>query len=401
MIHAMKCHNTVSLCFLIALLSLVSYSEGKNIFCYFESWTVYRPGNGKYDVDNIDPNLCTHIAFTFIGLNYDGTISILDPWESNNDGLNGFGKFVALKEQNSNLKALVSIGGWNEGSQKYSELTANPSKRAIFVKSALQFLEEHEFDGLDFDWEYPARRDSSNAKDKENFILLLQELKTAFEPKGYLLSAAVTGAARYIDISYDVQELSKVLDYINVMSYDFHGSFDSYVGHHTPLYASHLDAEHDNLDWNIAAGIEGWIERGMDISKINLGIATYARTFTLEDPSNTSLYAAIRDGGIAGPYTRQAGILGYNEICELYSEWPRYWDDEQKVPHKVSGNQWIGYEDEFSISEKVTYALDKNLGGFMIWSFDTDDFLGLCGNGTYPLIKSVLRTVEKNGYSIG
>lgn len=47
--------------------------------------------------------------------------------------------------------------------------------------------------------------------------------------------------------------LYRILDHINVMSYDFHGEFDNYVGHHTLLYSSAIDAEHNNSDWNIVS----------------------------------------------------------------------------------------------------------------------------------------------------
>lgn len=34
-----------------------------NLVCYYGSWAVYRPGDGKFNVENIDPFLCTHIIY--------------------------------------------------------------------------------------------------------------------------------------------------------------------------------------------------------------------------------------------------------------------------------------------------------------------------------------------------
>jgi len=402
-IQPLEIMNLYSVVFVLCATIIVAESksvqaDGKVIYCYFESWTVYRPGNGKFDVENIDPNLCTHIAFTFLGINEDGSIWILDPWESDPDGLNGFRRIVALKQTNPNLKVLISMGGWNEGSLKYSEISADPAKRAVLIEQVIALIEKYEFDGFDFDWEYPSRRDSDNPDDRANFVLILQELKAAMQPKGLILSAAVNSAKSNIDISYDVPALNAILDHINVMAYDFHGAFDNYVGHHTPLYSAKVDALYGNSEWNINDGIKYWISSGADPAKLNLGIATYARTFTLLDATNTSLYANITGGGTAGPYTRIEGVLGYNEICELHPGVPDIWNDEQKVPHKVIGDQWIGYENAQSIGYKVEYALAQNLGGFMVWSFDTDDFRGLCGDGAYPLINTVHSVLAKNGY---
>ena len=42
---------------------------------------------------------------------------------------------------------LIAIGGWNEGSTKYSGMAKDPKKRAQFVNSTLDFIKEHNFDG--------------------------------------------------------------------------------------------------------------------------------------------------------------------------------------------------------------------------------------------------------------
>ncbi|KAJ8928195.1 hypothetical protein NQ314_019258 [Rhamnusium bicolor] len=386
---------TVLIFALTSLVLLSSTASAKNVICYFASWTVYRPGNGKFDVPDIDPSLCTHILFGFVGLGWDGRVQILDGWESNDDGLQGFQHLINLKQSNPNLKVLVSMGGWNEGSAKYSEMAANPAKRQILAADVLNFIEQHGFDGFDLDWEYPGIREGSDPeKDPANFVALLRDLHAVLNPRGYLLSAAVSGGVTNMDIAYDIPAVSELLDIINVMVYDFHGAFEDFVGHYSPLYKSHLDSTEELQSLNVASGIIHWIERGAPPSKLMLGIGTYGRSFTLADPSNTELYAPISGGGIAGPYTRQDGILGYNEICELHSDWTYVWDDEQMVPHRVSGNQWVGYDDERSVKLKVEFANSLNLGGVMIWAFDTDDFRGICGGGTYPLLRTINKTLR-------
>lgn len=69
--------------------------------------------------------MCTHIIYSFVGLNTDGSIQILDTWNEINK--NALGRFVALKAQKPSLKVLIAIGGWNEGSLKYSNVVSNPS----------------------------------------------------------------------------------------------------------------------------------------------------------------------------------------------------------------------------------------------------------------------------------
>jgi GH18 family chitinase len=56
------------------------------VVCYYGSWAVYRPGNGKFDVENIDPTLCTHLIYTFVGINTEGAVTILDSWNEIDKG---------------------------------------------------------------------------------------------------------------------------------------------------------------------------------------------------------------------------------------------------------------------------------------------------------------------------
>ena len=83
------------------------------------------------------------------------------------------------------------------------------------------------------------------AEDKDNFILLIRDLRTAFQPHGYLLTAAIGAAAPTIDTSYDVPLMYKYLDLVHVMCYDYHGKWDKKTGHNAPLHARSQDTGKD------------------------------------------------------------------------------------------------------------------------------------------------------------
>lgn len=128
--------------------------------CYYGSWAVYRPVPGKFDVEQIDPTLCTHLIYTFVGLGEGGKVNVLDAWNDleENWGKGAFKRFVALKKRNPQVKTLVAIGGWNEGSTKYSNMVSNDAVRQTFAKNAAEFVMKYGFDGFDLDWEYPNQR---------------------------------------------------------------------------------------------------------------------------------------------------------------------------------------------------------------------------------------------------
>jgi chitinase len=103
---------------------LIRIADKKKMVCYYGSWAVYRPGAGKFDVEDLDPFICTHIIYGFAGLGYDNTIISLDPYNDlpENWGKGAMVRFTGLKSQNPELKAILAIGGWNEGSEKYSKV---------------------------------------------------------------------------------------------------------------------------------------------------------------------------------------------------------------------------------------------------------------------------------------
>ena len=80
-----------------------------------------------------------------------------------------------MKQKNKNLKTLLAIGGWNEGSLRYSNVAASASKRANFIKSALNLVRSYGFDGFDLDWEYPGQRGGA-AVDKVFDISFLKNI---------------------------------------------------------------------------------------------------------------------------------------------------------------------------------------------------------------------------------
>ncbi|KAH8372865.1 hypothetical protein KR009_007002 [Drosophila setifemur] len=389
------------------------------VVCYQGTWSVYRPGLGRFGVEDIDPFLCTHMIYAFMGIEETGKLRVIDAYLDleENSGRGNIKSFNALKLKNPTLKTLVAVGGWNEGSKRFSLVASDPAKRSLFVDDVVKFMQRHGFDGLDLDWEYPSQRHSLDNADRLNYINFLKELKEGLEPFGFMLSAAVGSAQFSAEISYDIPAIVPYLDLINVMAYDLHGPWDETLGFNAPLYPADSDASDitgRQQQLNVDAIVKYWLQSGAPAEKLVLGVPFYGRSFTLAIDEGHEPGSPHIGKGNAGKYSREPGVMGYNELCELMQQekWTKKWEPAQQVPYAYKGRQWVGYENVRSLSLKAHYVLKHQLGGIMIWSLESDDFHGNCGHHRFPLLQEINRvlfgsqtptglTTESNGMSSG
>lgn len=83
-------------------------------------------------------------------------------------------------------------------------------------------------------------------------ILFAKELREEFEREAsktgrprLLLTLAMPAGIEYIDKGYDVPRINEYLDFINLLSYDYHSSYEPAVNHHSPLYPLEEDNEYN------------------------------------------------------------------------------------------------------------------------------------------------------------
>ncbi|GAA6225581.1 acidic mammalian chitinase-like [Lates japonicus] len=367
------------------LLTLHMASSNK-LVCHMTNWAQYRPSTGAFTPDNVDPFLCTHVIYSLATIN---SFNQLSPIEWNDE--QHYARLNNLKNVNPALKTLLSVGGTVNGMSPFIAMVARPESRASFIRSAISFLRNHNFDGINLAWEYPGHNGSPQ-QDRERFTLLVTEMSKAFEDDArdnrktqLLLSANVAAFRPTIDKAYEVNKISPHFDFINVMTYDFHGHWEGATGHNSPLYRSSVDSG-SHIYHNINSSLSHWLALGAPAEKLLLGFPTYGRTYRLTSAA-TNLGAPANGPADAGPYTRTAGFWAFYEICDFISSATVGWISEQEVPYATFGSSWVGYDDKRSFSSKVEWMTANNLGGAHVWTLDMDDFGGyFCSDGPYPLI---------------
>ncbi|MGE5457608.1 MAG: glycosyl hydrolase family 18 protein [Methanococcaceae archaeon] len=335
----------------------------RKIVGYYAGWAGYS----GFTPDKIDAGKLTHINYAFASIGSDLRIAVGDP----SIDPSNFEKLKTLKLQYPNIKTLISVGGWS-GSGKFSDVALSDSSRTVFADSCVQFIKANGFDGVDMDWEYPVGGGlSSNVyrpEDKQNFTLLLGKIREKLDAQGtidkrtYLLTIA-GGASQYYINNTELGTLQQYLDFANIMTYDIHGTGDTYTDFNSPLY-NNTDTS-PQYKWSIDSAVNAWIKAGVPTGKIVIGIPFYGYKYTSVVNVNNGLYQKF-SGGLAVSY----GNISANYLST--AGYARYYHSQSQVPWLFNGSTFISYDDQQSIGMKSGYVKTKGLGGAMIWELSQD-----------------------------
>lgn len=269
-------------------------------------------------------------------------------------------KLVALKSKNSNLKIVLSLGGWG-GCGPCSDVFSTDSARREFSQSVLELNQGLGTDGLDLDWEYPVIEGYPGhhfkLEDRPNFTELVRSLRSTLGP-GYQLSFAAGGFQRYLEEAIDWDIVVPLIDRVNVMTYDLVGGYATVTGHHTPLYST--DQQRESTD----NAVQYLIKIGVPRDKIVIGGAFYARVWEQVAAVNNGLYQP-------GVFKQ---MVDYKDFEKVFEGFEILWDDAANAPYRYHREQklYATHDDERSIALKTKYAMDQKLQGIMFWELSLD-----------------------------
>ncbi|HEX3076477.1 MAG TPA: glycoside hydrolase family 18 protein [Lachnospiraceae bacterium] len=271
-----------------------------------------------------------------------------------------------IREYNPEMKILLSVGGWSSGG--FSEAAMTVQSRSRLAQSAVEIVIRYGLDGIDIDWEYPCfsvAGIAADKADKQNYTLLMKDLREALESieKGrYMLTTAV-GGDEYFCRCTQMDKVQEYVDYVQLMTYDLRGGFQTFTGHHTNLFSNQADL----FDASTDKAVRCFMEAGVPKEKLVIGVAFYSREWKGVCDVNHGLHQMAQTTGGYGP--------NYHTLVEEYIDkngYIRYWDKEAKAPYLFNGEHFISYDDEESIKCKAEYAKDNGLFGMMYWEYCCD-----------------------------
>ena len=401
---------------------------GKQVGSYFTQWGIY---GRNYHVKNIETSgsaaKLTFINYAFGNVYADGRCGIITRAESGNgdggdayadyqksydaassvDGVGdtwdqplkgNFNQLKKLKARHPQIKLFISLGGWS-WSKNFSRFAASAAGRETMVASCIDIYLKGNlpvgdgaggaaaaagvFDGIDIDWEYPGGGgqpyNTVSTDDKQNFTALLGEFRRQLDllegqtGRDYLLTIAAGAGAEKID-NTEPARYSQHLDWINLMTYDFHGGWEAQGP--TNFHSNYL------LDPNTPAtgaartyagetAVQRLLGAGVPAQKIVLGIPFYGRGWTGVTNSGNGLYQRAT-GPARGTY--EAGIEDFKVLAPRNA--PKFYDPTTGQMWTYNGVEFWSFDDARVIATKIDAVNSQGLGGLFSWSLDGDDSTG-------------------------
>lgn len=303
--------------------------------------------------ENLDYALYTHICHAFVVADDDGVIR---------PGENVPNREFASEAHKHGVQVLLSLGGWGWDAQ-FAQMVTNPEAEGRYVDSVLRLVDDHDYDGLDLDWEYPDSRE-----EVPGFERLARRLRAGLdrlsERKQRPMVLTMAAAAHPQTLAWLTNDfLLETMDWVNVMTYDYAGGWAGFAGHNAPFRPSAkapLDGRH-----SVTTTFEYLLEeRGFPPERLALGLPLYGRAYSVATP-----YADTEGTPDAGR------SVTYREASKNQHEgWRRSFDDETQTPWLAApqGDTVLSYDDAESIALKTKWARDQGLRGVFFWEVSQD-----------------------------
>ena len=308
--------------------NIILFSDQARVVGYFPTWRFTL-------TDKVDFCKLTHVNIAFGNPMVDGTIQLSNP-----SAISNLQQVInTAKLQNSNIQFYISLAGGvlsDQEANTWKTFLANSQDRPKLIDKIIEFVLENKLDGVDVDLEW-----SHVTQGYSDFVI---ELKKELSIHGKGMTAAFPSETKFSQIS---DQALAVFDFINIMVYDYTGSWNpSAPGQHS----SYDHAERGINYWKNIVGIAG--------EKLTLGVPFYGYNFL-----NSTTVESFTYGSMVASNTSNS--------------------ERDQV-----GNKY--YNGRPTIASKVKLAA-QNLSGIMIWELGQDSFT------EYSLLQTIHKTYTDLG----
>ncbi|KAK4196868.1 family 18 putative glycoside hydrolase [Triangularia verruculosa] len=346
---------------------------------YFEGWNFNRKCLNM-DVTQIDTSAYTHIHFAFPNVTRgDFRIEITDPLVKKQ-----FERFKKLQ----GVKKIVSLGGWDFSALPETFMilreAAQPANRATFQRNIISFINEHNLDGIDLDWEYPGAPDIPDIPSDDpinglNYYRLLASIK-AEVGSSKTVSFAAPASFWYLR-AFPIKQMADNLDYIVFMTYDLHGQWDAGNKWTSPgcptgnCLRSHVN-ETETRD-----ALSMITKAGASSNKVLVGVSSYGRSFKMAEvgcDGESCLFTGDNRNSQAakGRCTDTSGYISNAEIDQIIAQGranKRYTKEGSNIM-VYDNREWVAWMDNEIKTKRTEFYHSYNFLGTTDWAVDLQEW---------------------------
>jgi chitinase len=266
---------------------------------------------------------------------------------------------ATLKRENPQLHVLLGLNG----AESFRTTLGDATRRASLLASCSTLLQDRAFDGFDVDWEFP-----QSAADAATLVTLMGDLRAELDAlgRGHLDLSMATATSLPTFAFYDWAELGRVVDWYNVMTYQYGPQFRTALN--TPLHRPSRAVDPPTA-YAIDDTMALYRDAGVPMAKVLFGLAFYGRIWRGVAPDNDGLYQRHD-----APEPASASYIDHRDIPTDYPATAHHRDPDAQVPwiYDAATRTMISYDDEESLTAKVGYAHDHGAGGVMIFRVESD-----------------------------
>ncbi|XP_064460053.1 chitinase-3-like protein 1 [Ornithodoros turicata] len=345
----------------------------KRIYCFFNHSAYRRPEPMTFTVDNVQVEHCDDIVYTFLGID-PAAANIISKDPKYDVHLEGIRRFAKLRERDVSLVIWAALGGSRTDNDAFNKIASVRRSRVEFAENSARWLQQYGYDGIILYWIYPL-----GDTERSNFGSLIKSVKKRLSAEGLRLAVVVPGDKTLRKAGFDVRELAQTVDVIFV---DTHRTVDPSTFPVTTFFSPlRVKTQAKRLGQTGLSYVLGDLSVEVNqMEKVVFGLTLAGVTFTLKDPSKNKAGDPVKGPGNPGVFTKEPGLLGHFEIDQLLAHdlsWSRQFDRVSQCPYLVSGDQWVGFEDDVSLQSKSHLVLFT--GGIAVWDISMDDFRGSLG----------------------
>lgn len=321
-------------------------------------------------------------------------------------------------------EVLLMLGGDAEAGAGFVAST-DDTVRARFVDNIVDYLVEHDYDGVDIDWEnclggaaWECGIDIAEEEAVRRLKALLLEIRAemASRPRYAADPGIITFPGYALNLNWLERggkakqwqaDVALMVDQFNLMSYGIGTTWNK--SGWSSWFSGALDgaSREGGHPISIASSVEVYERTGVPRSRIGMGIGFYGIYYGPMITGPRQATDADEETGFPGNdiYETADVALAYSELDAMgyFDHGERHWDEEASstyisyldepdidggyVPEDEERNAagFLSFEDERSIAAKGEWARETGLGGTILWVLN----YGALPDGTNPLLAQV------------